>query len=126
VGNIFELMPFDNGIAVVECNGKIVQQLMNKSAAKGGWAISGMTYMIMQGTAEQIYINNKKLDTLSTYHFVCSDYIANGGDDCSFLMTQKKTVSNLLFRNLLIEYIRNLSAEGKSISSKLEHRTINE
>lgn len=124
VGNIFELMPFDNGVAVVECSGKTVKQLMNKSASKGGWAISGMTYMINQGAAEQIYINNEKLDTMSTYHFVCSDYIANGGDDCSFLMTQKKTVSNLLFRNMLIEYVRNLTAEGKTISSKLEHRTI--
>ena len=99
VGKVFELMPFDNGIAVVECSGKVVKQLMDKAAAKGGWPVSNMKYMIHAGAAENIFIGENKLDTLATYHFVCSDYIANGGDDCSFLVAQKKTLSNLLFRN---------------------------
>ena len=126
VGNIFELMPFDNAIALMEVKGKIVQQLINKAAAKGGWPVAGMQYMIYKGTAEQIYINNKKLDTLATYHFVCSDYIANGGDDCAFLNFEKKLLSPILFRNLLINYILSLTAEGKTVSEKLEHRVINE
>ncbi len=126
MGNIFELMPFDNGIAVIECSGKVVKQFINKAAAKGGWPVSGMQYMIYKGSAEQIYINEKKLDTTATYHFVCSDYIANGGDDCFFLLTQKKIVSDLLFRNVLIHYIQSLTADGKTISSKIEHRIINE
>lgn len=126
MGKIFELMPFDNSIALIEANGKIVHQLINKAAAKGGWPVAGMQYMIYKGTAEQIYINGKKLDTLANYHFVCSDYIANGGDDCTFLISEKKIMSPILFRNLLINYILSLTAEGKSISEKLEQRVVNE
>lgn len=126
MGKIFELMPFDNAIALMEVRGKIVQQLVNKAAAKGGWPVAGMQYMIYKGTAEQIYINGKKLDTLATYHFVCSDYIANGGDDCAFLNSEKKIMSPILFRNLLINYILSLTAEGKTISEKLEQRVVNE
>ena len=126
VGNIFELMPFDNAIALMEVKGKIVKQLINKAASKGGWPVAGMQYMIYKGTAEQIYINNKKLDTLATYRFVCSDYIANGGDDCAFLNSEKKLLSPILFRDILINYILSLTAEGKSVSEKLEHRVINE
>ncbi len=126
VGDVFELMPFDNGIATVECSGKIVKQLFDKAAAKGGWPISNAQFMIMKGAAEQIYINNQKLDTLESYRFVCSDYIANGGDDCSFLLSQKKTLSEILFRNLIMDYIRDLTSEGKTISAKIEHRVINE
>ncbi len=126
MGKIFELMPFDNAIALMEVNGKIVQKLISKAAANGGWPVAGMQYMIYKGTAEQIYINGKKLDTLATYHFVCSDYIANGGDDCTFLNAEKKMMSPILFRNLLINYILSLTAEGKTISEKLEHRVVNE
>ncbi len=45
-GQIFELMPFDSKLAIMEIPGKILQEFCDHMAQYGGWPISGMTYQI--------------------------------------------------------------------------------
>ena len=40
VGNIYELMPFDNKLVILELDGKTAKMLLDRVAEKGGWPVS--------------------------------------------------------------------------------------
>lgn len=84
-GAIFELMPFDNLLVVVEMDTATLRQLFGVMAANGGWPISkGVTYTIEGEQAVDILIHNKPIEKDKTYTVVMSDYLANGGDNLFF------------------------------------------
>lgn len=115
VGRVYELMPFDNRVVVLNAKGSIVQQMMNVVAADKGWPVSGMTYSIHEMSATDIFIRNQPLDTGKIYSFILSDYIANGGDNCSMLKGLPQEQLNIMFRDLLTEYLKELTLSGKKI-----------
>jgi len=121
LGNIFELMPFDNKLVIVHLDGALVKELLDHACNLGGWPISkGVEIKLDTLNKQHEYkINGKSLDLKSKYAFCVSDYIANGGDNCSFLKTKEREDLDLLFRDALIEYVR----EKKIISVNLEERT---
>lgn len=122
VGHIYELMPFDNMVALITCSGHSVKKLFNIAASKGGWPVSNATYIINKQTAISIFIGNEQLDTNKTYRFACSDYLANGGDGCSFLIDEENNISNILFRDMLIQHIESLSQHGQFVTGNKENR----
>ncbi|GIV28273.1 MAG: hypothetical protein KatS3mg027_2087 [Bacteroidia bacterium] len=85
--NIFELMPFDNSIVILELNDNQLNELLQKSQS------------------------NSKLLVKSTYPnhtshiLVTSDYLYQGGDDCTFLKSAKKLNNKTIFiRDAIIQY----------------------
>ena len=46
------------------------------------------------------------IDKDSVYIVATNDYLANGGDNCSFLQTCKRQNTGILLRDLMITYIR--------------------
>jgi len=122
VGNMFELMPFDNKLVIVHLDGKSVKELLDHTCNLGGWPISkGVEIKLDTLDKQHEYkINGKTLDLNGKYAFCVSDYIANGGDKCSFLKNKEREDLDLLFRDALIEYVK----EKKIINVNLEERTI--
>ena len=107
VGTIYELMPFDNTLVILESDGKIVNQLIQRIAEKGGWPISdGLSFTMVDGKAEAIMINDKPLDLNGEYRFALPDYIANGGDDCHFLEKAKRIETGKLLRDVMIDHLK--------------------
>src|SRR5690606_11149141 len=47
-GKIFELMPFDNMLTIVEVPGEVLKQFCNHMAKYRGWPVSGITYTIKE------------------------------------------------------------------------------
>lgn len=120
---MYELMPFDNMLLVLHCKGNIVQQLANRIVEYGGWPIS-QELRLVKDTQDQIqvYINDEPLDMQREYHFLIPDYIANGGDDCSFLKDQKRDELGVLLRDLFIKDLEQMSAEGKQLEANKQIR----
>lgn len=113
-GLVFELMPFDNQLVVVEMSGEILTQLADRIAEKGGWPISdGLTFGIREGRAIQIMIQGKAITPSQTYRVLLPDYIANGGDDCFFLKDQPQKELGVLVRDAIIEKIMEDTRKGK-------------
>lgn len=107
LGNVFELMPFDNYLVVVEVNGQELKEIVARIAAYGGWPISGLSFKIEEDrTFSDVWINNKPLDVSKKYKIALSDYIANGGDKMSMLINLKQTNTNKLLREAFIDYFR--------------------
>jgi 2',3'-cyclic-nucleotide 2'-phosphodiesterase (5'-nucleotidase family) len=119
LGNIYELMPFDNILTIIEIPGKTLKQFCNHMASRGGWPISGLTYQIKDKQAINILVDGKPIHIYTT---ALSDYIANGGDDCDFLLSCKRKNENVFVRDILIEAIKNLSEQGNPLHITLDKR----
>lgn len=115
VGTIYELMPFDNLMVLVTMNGTELQQLLNHVAGRGGWPISGGSYNIQNKQAVDVRIADAPLQANQQYTVALSDYVANGGDDCSMLTKMKQVNKGYLQRDALIDYVKSLTAAGKKL-----------
>ena len=85
VGKIYELIPFDNAMVILQIKGNVLQSLLNKSAEKNGWSVSNIKMQIKDKKAVNVFISDKPLDETATYTIACTDYIAAGGDECTML-----------------------------------------
>jgi 2',3'-cyclic-nucleotide 2'-phosphodiesterase (5'-nucleotidase family) len=122
VGKIYELMPFDNVIVLQEVKGSAFKLFLNRVAEKGGWPLSGMSMKIKDKKPEQILIAGKPIDENAIYTIANSDYIANGGDDCDMLKVLPQLNKGFLLRDALIQYIVQITKQGKPIDWKVEGR----
>jgi len=123
-GMIYELMPFDNLIVLQEVKGDILQQYLDKMAARDGWPVSGLQMGIKDKKAVNILIGNQPFSKTTTYLVANSDYIANGGDGCDMLRGIEQININYLFREALIEYVLSMTKQGKSIDTATENRIV--
>lgn len=121
-GTIYELMPFDNLLVLVTLDGKQLQQLLTHIAGRGGWPISGGSYIIKNKAAIDVTIAGEPLKATNNYTIALSDYVANGGDDCSFLTTIPQVNNGYLLRDAIIGYVKSVSASGKTISKPMTNR----
>ena len=122
-GKIFELMPFDNLVHVLELDQAVAQKFLNQVAAEGGWPVSsGLKMKVREGIPSEILINGVPLSEMEKVHIALPDYIANGGGDCFYLMDQPKTEYAVLIRDLLIATVTNSTKKGESIGSEITNR----
>lgn len=105
---VYELVPFDNYLVRLEMDSANIQTLCDHMATRGGWPTSeGFTYDIFKDKALNVRIKGEALVSGKTYSVLTNDYIANGGDQCSFLIPLERENSGWLVRELLIDYLRN-------------------
>jgi 2',3'-cyclic-nucleotide 2'-phosphodiesterase (5'-nucleotidase family) len=122
LGNVFELMPFENELMVLDAPGPVVQQLFNY-AAPIRMAISGATYRVGPDNHPQnILIGGKPFDPAKTYSIAISDYLAGGGDNMEFLKTVVPRHTGLLLRTAIADHIRALTKAGLPVTASIEGR----
>lgn len=120
---IFELMPFENELVILELDGVRTKQLFDFMANKGGMPVSGARFVIKNNLASEITVQNAHLDTSRTYFISTSDYLAGGGDDMFFLSGAKsKKYLNLKVRDAIIEYLTDENKKGNKINVSLDGR----
>ena len=123
VGNVYELMPFENRVVVLTLKGDIVKKLCDRVAARGGEGVAGITLEIKDGKSQNIKIGGKSLDLNKTYRLVTSDYIAKGGDTMSMLKDNQGYLDvGVTLRDLILNYFKKQAASGKKLTSKLDGR----
>jgi 2',3'-cyclic-nucleotide 2'-phosphodiesterase (5'-nucleotidase family) len=108
IRNIYELMPFENTLVILEVKGPIIKNLFDRIAAYGGWPISeGCHFKIINDAyADEIVINGKPYDQNATYTIALPDYIANGGDKAGEFESLNRYETGLLIRDLIIEQLK--------------------
>ncbi|MBT8229248.1 MAG: 5'-nucleotidase C-terminal domain-containing protein [Bacteroidia bacterium] len=115
-GKIYELMPFDNMLVVLELDNEKIQLLLNKIASSNGWPVSrNLSFRIEDRKAVDIMIHGKGLEKGGSYRVAMPDYIANGGDNCDFLIDVPQDNSGLFIREVIIEHLEELMAKGDKI-----------
>jgi 2',3'-cyclic-nucleotide 2'-phosphodiesterase (5'-nucleotidase family) len=121
--NVFELMPFENKISVMKITGSNTLQLFNYVAHAGGMPIAGIKMGIKDDKAVNITVNMQALDTTKNYIVVTSDYLADGGDKMLFFKDPiERTDLTQKVRDAIIDYLRILTHDGKTVDAKLDNR----
>ena len=124
LGSVFELMPFENELVVLDAPGAVVQQLFDY-AARGKMAVSGATYTVtFDGQPKDIRIGNQVFDPNQDrlWSIAISDYLAAGGDNMVFFKTIEPRHTNVLVRTAIADYIRALTKAGQPVVAKVEGR----
>jgi 2',3'-cyclic-nucleotide 2'-phosphodiesterase (5'-nucleotidase family) len=125
VSRIYELMPFDNIMFILELKGDTVQMLFDKMAESGGWPVSRNVYFeIAYSKAKNIKIKGAPLDTNKMYKVAIPDYVAQGGDKTDFLKDAISYNTGALIRDMLINHVRESNAKGINIKADLSPRII--
>mgnify|MGYP000624788766 CR=1 FL=1 len=116
VGEIFELMPFENLLVVLEVDGETLQLFLDRIAEKGGWPIShGLKFTIDNEKATNIVVRGEEFNPDRTYRIAIPDYIANGGDNCYFFKDLPRE-TDMLIRDIVIDYLRENVGPNNKIS----------
>ncbi len=122
---IYELMPFDNAIVLQKVSGNVLHQLLDRAAYEGGWPCAGISMTIKDRAASDIRINDKPLNEDSIYTMAITDYLANGGDRCTMLKNIAQQNINYLYRDALVDYVKDFTKAGKPLSVNIENRVVN-
>ncbi|MFK8007485.1 MAG: 5'-nucleotidase C-terminal domain-containing protein [Saprospiraceae bacterium] len=121
--NIFELMPFENALVVLNVDAETVEKLFARMAEYGGWPISHQVrFKIKDAKPIDIQINGKPIDKNKMYKIALSDFVANGGDKCFFFEDKKQEFLGKLFRDAIMEHVIELNDQGKKINADIEGR----
>ncbi len=125
IGDVFEILPFDNSLLVLEYNGVEILALANAVALKGGEAIAGMTLTIRDGKAEDVKVGGEVVDTARVYKVVSTDYLSWGNDQLEPLANYiKSTPLNMMMRDAMFDYVTCATIKGEKIVTKLDNRII--
>lgn len=123
IGNIFEIMPFENVVAILTLSGKDMLRLADYMAKTDGQPASGIKLIIENGKVKEFLVQGKPIDPNAHYKLVTYDYLANGGDYITFFdhpITREDYTQ--LLRETLMEYVSDIEKQGKHIQAQLDGR----
>ena len=123
VGQMFELMPFENMLAILTLTGNQVQAFADELAARRGQPIAGFSFRIetegQDRVARGILVDGEPLDPQGQYRMVTNDYLASGGEGFQTLVSPiSREDLSVLLRDAFIGYVQ----EKKVIRAEIEGR----
>lgn len=136
IRNIYELMPFENEIVVVDISGKRMNELIRyiQSRTMGKGRKSGVPvsrHMRIRYTSSKTHfkcqIKSKPFDETKTYKIATSDYLAKGGDEMTFFESPIQLIeTGIKLRDAFIDLIQENDQKGIRINGTLDQRIIYE
>jgi len=119
----YEIMPFENGITVVELSGESVLELA-KFVIKSGRAhpVAGIQIIIDKNeTVKELKIQGKPFDKGRNYFVATSSYLVTGGDNMGFFKDGLSfTDIDYFIRNAIIDYFK----KKDTIFAEVDNRII--
>lgn len=123
LGNVFELMPFENELVVITLNYEKTMEIFNYLIARGGEPISHAELIIVNEEPNSVLINNETPDSSLSYKVLTSDYLARGGDDMNFFLDPLNYEKvGIKLRDAIILYLEQKAEANEEITSKLDGR----
>ncbi|WP_222984393.1 5'-nucleotidase C-terminal domain-containing protein [Flagellimonas meishanensis] len=119
--NAYEVMPFENYIAVVELNGRATRQLITYlSESTREHPIAGMQIVLDKyGKLESVTINGSPFDESRNYFVATSDYLVMGGPSIGFFDEMVSvTDTGYLLRNAIIDHFRKVDTLTATVDDR--------
>lgn len=127
VGNIFSISPFENYLTFIEIKGSELRKVFNRFNEKSNNAPFSGAQLTFAGSGRpsRILVQGKPLVDDRVYRLVTLNFIADGGDNIlRDIQFEKKITTDVVFRDFLIQEIRNMTQEGRHIVGKMDDRVI--
>ena len=120
--NVFELMPFENTLVVVELTGEKILELGTYFfKGKTAHPLSKQVQMKINSKGFDIRVSNKMILKDKTYFVATSNYLLSGGDRMYFFKNPVSVFeSNYLIRNAIKSYFKSKD----TLVSSLDNRVI--
>ncbi len=123
VGDIYELMPFENTMVLIKLPGATMEKFVHQIARRGGDGIAGMRLRIDDGQIGSLEVGGEQFDINKDYWVVTNDYVAAGGDDMSMLVNREEFIeTKRKIRDLMIEVLEREHRSGRRIQGILDGR----
>lgn len=124
VGDVYEMMPFDNRMVLLQLNGDSLRSFANELAKKGGEAVSGIRFAIDEnGNASDVLVAGFPVSSDSLYWVACSDYIANNPDYMQSILNPVKRIDfDLMIRDAIIEYLKSKETIEPQLDGRVRKR----
>ena len=124
LGNLFEVYSFDNTITFLEVKGEDLIKTFEAYARIGGAGISSNARLtISDRKLKSASLDGKSIEIDKIYNVVTIDYLADGNDNMkAFQDAVSINNTGITLRDVMIDYVREQTAEGKQISSQLDGR----
>jgi 2',3'-cyclic-nucleotide 2'-phosphodiesterase (5'-nucleotidase family) len=123
VGNVFELLPFENFIYILALSAGDVHNLAEYAIKGRNLGLSGMAIESQEGELTKVTVNDEPIEEGRTYLLAINDYLANGGDRMDFLIEVPRVEeSTVLMREMLLSRLKEMNAAGKQVEAKVEGR----
>ena len=131
--DIFELLPFENALIVLEVNGAQLAKLLQvvtRDAQSGArihfkWNDQNRAEFISGKLVDE---NGKEqeIDPQKTYTIVTIDYLVKLGSGSYALLQEAKTTTplNITLRESIINYVKTETAAGRSIQARVDNRFV--
>lgn len=121
VGDIFELMPFENELVVVELTGaEVIQVVKEGIVRRGGEPCSGVKAVVggtpEAGTYSLVWEDGSPIDPKETVKVATSDYLYGGGDSIPTLkLGRKPFTTGVTLRQMLLDECAALAKAKKEL-----------
>lgn len=124
--DIISIFPFDNKIMILDLEGKYVRELMENFAKRGRVeAMGGVRLKIDKNVLTECTVAGEPIDDNRIYKVVTIDFLLGGGDSVYALRYAKNAEDcGVYMRNVVIEYIKRLSAQGKMVEAEKDGRAV--
>lgn len=112
MGNMYEVMPFENSVVVLKLNGGVMDSLFRHIIRRGGEPVSGLKLEVDEKMQYKAWLGQRRFDSRRDYWVATSDYLAFGGDGFSMFKSPmqiiylKKTVRDVLIGGVRSETLR--------------------
>ncbi|MCE1203608.1 MAG: 5'-nucleotidase C-terminal domain-containing protein [Holophagaceae bacterium] len=109
VADIFEMMPFENELVVIELTGAEVIQVMKEGIVRRGGEPASGVKTVVGGTPEAVtyaitWEDGSPIDSTATVKVATSDYLYGGGDSIPTLKKGRKPfTTGLTLRQMLLD-----------------------
>lgn len=114
VGNIYELMPFDNELVLLRIKGTVLKEafklVIDKKHAFKNASVS------VKHSDTLIQYNAAPINDTLVYTLLTSDYLSNGGDSFNMLQkASKRTGTSIKLRDAILSYCEWMTRQQKRI-----------
>lgn len=111
LGDIYEFMPYENHLVILELKGDIVIELIDQVAAVGGAPVSGARFRIDDDNrARGLLVNAEVVDPNKRYLVATSSWVANGGDQFPALWNPESRIDlDLSVKDLYVDFFQGRS-----------------
>ena len=125
VGNVYEVMPFDNALVVLVLSGQNMKLFVEEYARRKD-PQAGMKVVIESGTNQPLetLIGGQPLDLQKNYTLITSDYVANSSEYAKIFKNYVDyKVLNYLMRDAIVDYLRRKGQQNEVLDPKKDGRT---
>ena len=126
VYDIYSIFPFENYLVVCKVKGSKLRQFLDNYAKKGYVeCLSGVDMVIDNYQLTKLNIGGKPLDPNKTYNFATINFLLDGGDGSRIGAYADKVIdTDVLIRDAVVDYIRDLTEQGRKIDPKMDGRVV--